>query len=188
MFSLMLDHERDSLIAPCHRWVDRLSDETYRQPSEILDVFRGGSYVKPMLRSRQGCQRRGWTAPRPLTETLLPHGDVEPWQCAGPFVHNDIDLAFKLWLENDTDFTALLERHWLHDVFSVVGLWSIRTAERGSLFRLNGFLVSALIDDVNSLSRIGEFLQHQAERQQATSGGEHCQSAREAEQGQIAEG
>jgi len=158
--SNLLDHERDALIAPCRRWSSDLSEGSLKDiASEILGVFRkwqsrqadGQGFVKVVS---------GGTSllSLPQTETLVPLGTVEAWQCAGPLVKNDIDLAFKLWLDADPDFTTLLHRHPVGRVFSLVGLWSWRTAAPESLIRLNGFLVGILIDDINLWREIaGQF-------------------------------
>jgi hypothetical protein len=92
-----------------------------------------------------------------MTETLVPRGDVEPWQCAGPFVKNDIDLAFKLWLDDDPDFAALLASHRWGNVFAIIGLWSARTAATDSLIRINGLLVKMLVREVNEYLRLARY-------------------------------
>ena len=161
MFGYTLqDHERASLSAPCHRWVDHLSDdETKALPTAIWDAFKNWQLRQADPQGRVKVVN-GWTGllSLPMTEALVPHGDVEPWQCAGPFVKNDIDLAFKLWLEDDPDFVALNKVCSLYEVFSIIGLWSARTAAPDSLIRLNGFLVGALIDELDRHSRFGKHL------------------------------
>lgn len=144
------DHERDSLSAPCRRWVDHLSDDEKKAlTTAICDAFEKWQLRQADAKGRVKIVGGGTGLLNlPITETLVPHGDVEPWQCAGPFVKNDIDLAFKLWLDDDPDFAAVLASHRLGKVFAIIGLWSSRTAATDSLIRLNGFLVEMLVEEL----------------------------------------
>ena len=150
------DQERDSLSAPCHRWVDHLSDDEKKAlTTAIWDAFQKWQLRQADAKGRVRIVSGGTGLLNlAITETLVPHGDVEPWQCAGPFVKNDIDLAFKLWLDDDPDFAAVLASHRLGNVFAIIGLWSARTAATDSLIRINGLLVGMLIDDVNEYWRL----------------------------------
>lgn len=150
------DHERDSLIAPCRRWTDHLSDDENKALiAAILDAFEKWQLRQADANGRVKIVSGGTgLLSLPITETLVPLGDVEPWQCAGPFVRNDIDLAFKLWLDDDPDFAALLAAHRMSNVFAIVGLWSARTAAPDSLIRLSGLLVKVLIEEVNEWRRL----------------------------------
>lgn len=73
---------------------------------------------------------------------LTPVGMVQPWHCAGPYVRNEIDLAFKLWLESYLPFDALLKTFGIPLVFSYCALAASINPEVniGSLIRVSGFL------------------------------------------------
>lgn len=147
MFGITLqDYERTGLVACCHRWSASLPDnEQNALVAAILDVFykwkRRQADAKGLVKIVSG----GGLLSYPMTDSLVPVGDLEPWQCAGPFVKNDIDLAFKLWVENDQDFAHLLRSHPLAQVLSIIGLYSSREAAPASLINLNGFLVRELV-------------------------------------------
>jgi len=70
---------------------------------------------------------------------LSPVNGVAPWHCAGPFVQNEIDLAFKLWLDSDTPFDAIIERYGTCQVFALCGGLAVRRndVDAASLIRLN---------------------------------------------------
>jgi hypothetical protein len=73
---------------------------------------------------------------------LTPAKGVTPWHCAGPFVQNEIDLAFKLWLDSDAPFDAVLNKYGTCQVFALCGGLAVRRkdVDADSLIRLNGFL------------------------------------------------
>jgi hypothetical protein len=73
---------------------------------------------------------------------LTPAKGVAPWHCAGPFVQNEIDLAFKLWLDSDAPFDAVLNKYGTCQVFALCGGLAVRRkdVDADSLIRLNGFL------------------------------------------------
>ena len=78
---------------------------------------------------------------------LTPVDGVAPWHCAGPFVQNEIDLAFKLWLDSDAPFDAIIERYGTCQVFALCGGLAVRDkgVDAASLIRLNGFLSEQLV-------------------------------------------
>ena len=55
-----------------------------------------------------------------------PASNVEPWHCAGLSVENEIDLAFKLWLDSYPPVDALLEKHGTCKLFAFCGLLASR--------------------------------------------------------------
>jgi len=144
------DDERDQLTAPCDYWANRLTDDQVLViASGILDAFDAW---KSRLVDEQGFLR---TAPGinllSLQDTALEIAEAKPWQCAGPFVRNEIDLALSLWRDEDPHLNALIDEHGLGETFSVVGLWSKPTAAFESLICLNQLLVIVLSETLNAI-------------------------------------
>ncbi len=73
---------------------------------------------------------------------MMSANGVAPWHCAGPFVRNEIDLAFKLWIDSDGPFEAILNKYGHCQVFALCGGLAVRRkdVDADSLIRLNGFL------------------------------------------------
>ncbi len=85
---------------------------------------------------------------------LTPADGVAPWRCAGPFVQNEIDLAFKLWVDSDGPFEIILNKYGHCQVFTLCGGLAIRRkdVDADSLIRLNGFLGKHLADYADTAS------------------------------------
>ena len=73
---------------------------------------------------------------------LTPAHEVPACHCAGPFVQNEIDLAFKLWIDSDRPFEMILKKHGHCQVFALCGLIALQRTHvnADSFIRLNGFL------------------------------------------------
>ena len=99
-------------------------------------------------RQRKGCCLNWGGLLFPLSTEMRDYSELEPWQCGGPDVRNDIDLAYKLWLDDDAEFLRLIDKHGLGEVFAMIGVWSARTAAVGSLIRLNGLMTSLLQSEI----------------------------------------
>jgi hypothetical protein len=162
----LTDYDRQQLLEPCRYWTKHLRDDDVLVICcQILDAFddwklRQADTLGMITRALFPTGLLGavgWTSAEMSSGRVkLEHIDsLEPWQCAGPFIHDDIDLAFKLWLNQDTAFALPLQRFGLERVLSAIGLWSTG-AEQSSLIRLNEFLVQALgneLDSINGLAK-----------------------------------
>ncbi len=141
----LTDYQRSALLEVVPFWTRKNSTEQLRKISvEILSCFE---YWKVCQADGAGRVK----AFHPLTIDLLlsnpdgkltPAKGVAPWHCAGPFVQNEIDLAFKLWLDSDAPFDAIIERYGTCQVFALCGGLAVRDkdVDAASLIRLNGFL------------------------------------------------
>src|SRR6266853_4616898 len=119
------EYDRADLLVPAIFWTRKMAKEQLRQIA--TDMYACFDQWKMGQADEKGQLEAFW----PNTLALIakyPNGiprratDVAPWHCAGPFVHNEIDLAFKLWLDSDPLFEALLEKDDLLKVFSICGL------------------------------------------------------------------
>ena len=139
------DHQRAALLEVAPFWMRNSSVEQMRIiVAEILSCFE---YWKVSQADSAGRVK----VFHPLTvDQLLSYPDgkltpadgVTPWHCAGPFVQNEIDLAFKLWLDSDAPFDAVLNKHGTCQVFALCRGRAVRRkdVDADSLIRLNGFL------------------------------------------------
>ncbi len=146
----LTDYQRCALFEVAPFWTRNSSPEQLRKiVGEILSCFE---YWKVSHADSAGQVK----VFHPLTiDQLLSHPDgklkpakgVAPWHCAGPFVQNEIDLAFKLWLDSDAPFDTVLNNYGTCQVFALCGGLAIRRkdVEADSLIRLNGFLSEQLV-------------------------------------------
>lgn len=146
---VLRDDEREALIQPCHRFVGHLGAQRDVMGADIEDAW-----VKWKLRQSDAnglvkvVSAGSDQGKNPRTEVLVRVEDVEPWQCSGPLVENPIDLAFKLWIDEDPDFASVLEKHGINEVFALVGIAFDHISGVGSLIHLNQFLVTALLAEI----------------------------------------
>ena len=143
--STLSKYQRSALLEVAPFWTRKNSPEQLRKIiGEILSCFE---YWKVSRADSAGRVK----VFHPLTierlssypdGKLTPMKGVAPWHCAGPFVQNEIDLAFKLWLDSDAPFDAVLKKHGTCQVFALCGGLAVRRkdVDADSLIRLNGFL------------------------------------------------
>jgi len=156
MFTLLTDLERDTLTQPADHWLRKLDDENRDAlVFEIVDAFRSWQ-ERQADQSGQVRVETGGGLLFPLKVEVVSIAQAEPWQCAGPLVRNDIDLAFKLWLDDAVEFAEVIARRDIGTVFALIGAWSTRTAAHGSLIRLNGFLVTLIQGELEIAHRVGK--------------------------------
>ena len=141
----LTDSQRSALFEVVPFWTRKSSPEQLRKiEGEILSCFE---YWKVSQADSAGQVN----VFHPLTidqlssypeGKLTPVKGVAPWHCAGPFVQNEIDLGFRLWLDSDAPFDAVLKKHGTCQVFALCGGLAIRRkdVDADSLIRLNGFL------------------------------------------------
>jgi hypothetical protein len=146
----LTEYQRSALLEVAPFWTRKNSPEQLRKiMGEILSCFE---YWKVNQADSAGQVK----VFHPLTieqlssypdGKLTPMKGVAPWHCAGPFVQNEIDLAFKLWLDSDAPFDAVLNKHGTCQVFALCGGLAIRRkdVDADSLIRLNGFLSEHLV-------------------------------------------
>ena len=146
----LTEYQRSALLEVATFWTRKNSPEQLRKiTGEILSCFE---YWKVSQADSTGQVK----VFHPLTiEQLSSYPDgkltrmkgVAPWHCAGPFVRNEIDLAFKLWLDSDAPFDAVINKHGTCQVFALCGGLAIRRkdVDADSLIRLNGFLSEHLV-------------------------------------------
>jgi len=141
----LTEYQRSALLEVAPFWTRKSSPELLRKiVGDILSCFE---YWKASRADSAGRIR----VFHPLTidqltsypdGKLTPAKGVAPWHCAGPFVRNEIDLAFKLWLDSDALFGAILNKYGTCQVFALCGGLAVRRkdVDADSLIRLNGFL------------------------------------------------
>ena len=141
----LTDYQRSALFEVAPFWTRNSSPEQLRKiVGEILSCFENWK----LSQADSAGQVKVF---HPLTiDQLLSNPDgkltavkgVAPWHCAGPFVQNEIDLAFKLWLDSDAPFDTVLNNYGTCQVFALCGGLALRRndVDADSLIRLNGFL------------------------------------------------
>ena len=141
----LTDYQRSALFEVAPFWTRNSSPEQLRKiVGEILSSFENWKVSQADSAGRVRVFH-------PLTiDQLLSNPDgkltavkgVAPWHCAGPFVQNEIDLAFKLWLDSDAPFDTVLNNYGTCQVFALCGGLALRRndVDADSLIRLNGFL------------------------------------------------
>lgn len=153
MFFELYQHQRDALIQPCFYWLKNAPEgEASEIVTEIIDVFyewrdaqadENGlvSINQNVLAAMGGLLGFG----EPIKTAKYAVTEKTPLEVAGPLVHDDIDLAFKIWGEQFPSFQALLDRRGTMKVFAVIGIYSKNAAWTASLINLNRFLTEHLI-------------------------------------------
>lgn len=146
----LTEYQRSALLEVAPFWTRKSSPEHLRKiVGEILSCFE---YWKVSQADSAGRVK----VFHPLTidqlssypdGKLTPVKGVAPWHCAGPFVQNEIDLAFKLWLDSDAPFDTVLNKYGTCQVFALCGGLAVRKkdVDAASLIRLNGFLSEHLV-------------------------------------------
>jgi len=139
---------------------------------EIADVFYEWRDAQANADGMVRIQRNGLAMgllgnldPKAMTE--IPVGEATPYEVAGPFVHDDIALAFRLFSDNFPPFEDLLKRRGYLHVFAVIGLYSKSDAWTSSLIDLNGFLTRHLVQLAMIASSFAEESFAKAHKQRA---------------------
>lgn len=139
-------HERNDLLRPCLFWLRKVPKEDVQSIlQELVIVFHKWKLAQADADGKVAVVKNALATgllgyepnPKPKRYSL---DEVTVHQVAGPFVENDIDLAFKLWLDNYSPFNQLLEKRGIATVFAVIGASSGEEVGASSLIRLNGFL------------------------------------------------
>lgn len=91
----------------------------------------------------------------PVARQTVPVRDLEPNQCAGPYIRDDIGLAFKLGAEGFGPFLQVVSTYDVAEVFSLITLYSWKDADPASLIRMNAFLVGQLLFDLDVSHEVG---------------------------------
>src|SRR5271166_3980606 len=146
----LTNYQRSALLQVASFWTRKCSEEQMRKiSSDIISCFE---FWKVSQTDSAGLIKvfHPFTIEHLLSNPSgkLKHAkDVAPWHCAGPFVQNEIDLAFKLWLDSDAPFDSIIERCGTLQVFALCGGLAVRDTEvdSASLIRLNGFLSEHLV-------------------------------------------
>lgn len=150
------EYHRDVLIQPCFFWLREIDEETQdAMVGEIIEVFYAwrdaqaderGLVKTPSKNPLQALFESGMlSSVKPSSIPLVPVKTATPLEVAGSEIHDDIDLAFKIWFENFPPFLSLIENRGLFPVFSLIGVYSKRSARIPSLINLNRFLTEQLI-------------------------------------------
>jgi hypothetical protein len=145
--SSLTDWERNELTGLCGYWLASVSEAKLMHClSQVLDAFKGWKNSQTdsagmVSVSVGGSGLLSW----PMKTERRRASELEPWQCAGPDVSDDIALAFKLWLDNYDLFRQVLFEHGIPLIFAIVGVVSRQNATPQSLIRLNGFLSAWLM-------------------------------------------
>ncbi len=146
----LTNYQRSALLQVASYWTRKCSEEQMRIiSSDIISCFE---YWKVSQADSAGLIKvfHPFTIEHLLSNPsgkLKPAKDVAPWYCAGPCVQNEIDLAFKLWLDSDAPFDSIIERCGTLQVFALCGALAVRDTEvdSASVIRLNGFLSEHLV-------------------------------------------
>ena len=147
MFGIqLLELERNEFIRPCGFWLRNVPVELQKEiAGEVLATFDQYKYSRADSEGFVTVHRGFFGGLLDQGKVIrVPIGEASTYECAGPFVHNDIDLAFKLWLDKFKPFEDLLDRHGWLAVFALIGIWSHKDADPRSLIRLNGMLTEQL--------------------------------------------
>lgn len=87
---------------------------------------------------------QGWQR----TQTRRPASEVKPWEVAGEYDRNRIDLGFHLLGQSFAPFNELLLKHGIAEVFSIAALLERETKDFHSLINVNALLVRSLAAEV----------------------------------------
>jgi hypothetical protein len=143
--SPLTEWQRNELTGICGYWVAALSEaERNRGVTQILDAFHAWKQSQTDQHGMVRVVKMAGLISPPLDE-LRPADNVLPWQCAGPNVHDEIGLAFHVWLAKFAPFQALISEHGLAPIFALTGAMCWNEAQADSLIRINGFLTACLI-------------------------------------------
>lgn len=133
MFYNLSEFERRELLSITSYWIRQI-------PPEEID-----SLVDSVLEALNiGRQELGLPTPSESNalKGLLAHGGGLTGRAPMPV--DDIELAFRLWVDRREPFSSVIQSAGLNEVFCVVGWHAVNDAWPASLIRLNGFLASAL--------------------------------------------
>jgi hypothetical protein len=148
MLTLLSQWDRDRLIAVCSDWTARLSEG---ESEEILrdavrafyDWQESQSDKDGMIEVEPGLGLLSVLQPK----QRKPISELKPWQCAGFFVNDALDLALHLWCHDEAHFAALLKKHLYLDVFALLATASKRSTSEYS------FSTSSLVQVATMISR-----------------------------------
>ena len=138
------EYQRKSLLIPAIFWIRNTPTETANQIiAELSSVFDAWKETVTNKDGKVRVTTRGGLL-FPSSSELLSESGIPAHRCGGPDITNDIDLAFKLWLDHFRLFEDLLERHGFTRVFAIVAMYSAKSASPDSLLRVSGLLCEHL--------------------------------------------
>jgi len=133
MFSYLSEFERRELLSITSYWIRRIpSEEIGPLVDSVLEALKIG---------RQELDLPTPSESNALKGLLAPGGGLSGGK---PLPVDDIELAFRLWVDRCEPFSSVIQRAGLNEVFCVVGWHAMKDAWPSSLVRLNAFLADAL--------------------------------------------
>ena len=119
------DFERDTLLIPAWFWLRNVPS---KQAGRIIDASREAfeAYKASVTDARGYVQiETGLNMFSTKKKTRRVQAEsLSASQCAGAYVSNEIDLAFKLWLGNFPPFKTVLEKFGLFKTLAVIGVFA----------------------------------------------------------------